>query len=113
MASSRNRPAHLPEAILVEYDRIMAEWPDEVPAPYGPRFEAFLGQIARLHEAQRLIDKDGLIVPDLKGNPMAHPAIAIEKAAQAEVRAWGEEFSPARALARHRAAAGGSDILGD
>ena len=37
---------------------------------------------------------------DAKGNPVPHPALAIEKAAQVEVRAWSERFKPRRARAR-------------
>lgn len=33
---------------------------------------------------------------DAKGNPVPHPALAIEKAAQVEVRAWSERFKPRR-----------------
>lgn len=102
MARRGNRPEHLPAAVLEEYDRVLADWPEGCPEPAGPRFEAWLGQVARLHEAQRLLDKDGLIVPDVKGNPVPHPALAIEKIAQEQLRAWGDEFTPARALARHR-----------
>ena len=33
-----------------------------------------------------------VVVADEKGRPVPHPAIVIEKAAQAEVRAWGDRF---------------------
>ena len=50
--------------------------------------EAFCGQVHRLREAQSRIAEEGMIVQDAKGNPMAHPAVAIEKQAQVEVKAW-------------------------
>lgn len=72
---------------------IVDELWSELPAgPIGPDFEAWCGQVARLRDAQRRIALEGLIVADAKGNPMAHPAIAIERQAQAELRAWGQTF---------------------
>lgn len=58
----------------------------------GPDFEAYCVQVGRMRDAQRRIDEEGLVVADEKGRPVPHPAIAIEKAAQAEVRAWGSRF---------------------
>lgn len=57
--------------------------------------EALCGQIYRMRDAQARITKDGAIVADAKGNPIPHPAIPIEKAAQAEVRAWVVKFGRA------------------
>ena len=34
--------------------------------------------------------------PGQQGNPVPHPAIAIERAAQAEIRSWGAQFKPRR-----------------
>ena len=65
-------------------------------SPEGPELEAFVGQVARLREAQRRIAAEGLITADPKGYPIPHPAIAIEKAAQAEIRAWGSKFTSKR-----------------
>lgn len=62
----------------------------------GPDLEAYCSQVARMRDAQSRINAEGLIVADAKGNPVAHPAIVIEKAAQAEVRAWGDRFRPPR-----------------
>lgn len=54
----------------------------------GPSMDALAGQIARLRDAQARIDAEGLIIADAKGNPIPHPAIEIERKAQAEIRAW-------------------------
>jgi phage terminase small subunit len=54
--------------------------------------EAFASQVARLRDARRRIDAEGMIVADPKGYPIPHPAIAIERAAQAEVRQWSARF---------------------
>ena len=58
----------------------------------GPDLEAYCSQVARMRDAQARVDAEGLVVADVKGNPVPHPALSIEKAAQAEVRAWGERF---------------------
>lgn len=62
----------------------------------GPDFEAYCGQVARLRDAQQRLQREGLVIADPKGNPVPHPAIAIERAAQAEIRSWGAQFKPRR-----------------
>ena len=71
----------------------------------GPDFEAWCGQVARLRDAQRRIGAEGAIIADAKGNPIPHPALAIERQAQAELRAWGDTF---RACGRRPREASGS-----
>jgi hypothetical protein len=41
-----------------------------------------------MRDAQRRITAEGIVVADAKGNPCPHPALAVEKQAQGEVRAW-------------------------
>lgn len=62
----------------------------------GADLEAYAGQIATLREAQARIATEGLIIADPKGNPIPHPAIAIERTAQDEIRKWGSRFKPDR-----------------
>ena len=81
----------LPESERGVWDDMIAAGAQE-----GPELEAFVGQVARLREAQRRIAAEGLIIADPKGNPVPHPAIAIEKAAQAEIRAWGGKLTKPR-----------------
>lgn len=77
-------------------DHLSAIWDETAPrvvrriGPMG--LEALCGQIFRMRDAQERVTKDGAIVADAKGNPCPHPALAIEKAAQAEVRAWIIKF---------------------
>lgn len=47
-------------------------------------------QLARAREAQRRVDDEGLIVAGDKGAVAAHPALAIERAAQEQLRKWAE-----------------------
>jgi phage terminase small subunit len=50
--------------------------------------ESLCLQIIRMRDAQQRIDAEGMIVADSKGSPIPHPAIAIERAAAAQVRSW-------------------------
>ena len=84
-------PEFMPDTERAIWDQMVAAG-----SPEGPELEAFVGQVARLREAQRRIAAEGLITADPKGYPIPHPAIAIEKAAQAEIRAWGSKFAPKR-----------------
>lgn len=86
-------PAHLPADVAAVWLEINTENGN----PFsGPSFEAYCGQVARLREAQRRVSIEGLVIADPKGNPVPHPAIQIEKQAQAEIRAWGTKFMPRR-----------------
>lgn len=62
----------------------------------GPDLEAFCGQVARLRDAQARLAAEGSIIADPKGVPIPHPAIVIERAAQDEIRKWGNAFKPRR-----------------
>jgi len=85
-------PEHLsPEARSV-WDSVVAS----KPGCEGPDLESYCVQVSRMRDAQARIDREGLVVADAKGNPIPHPALAIEKAAQVEVRAWADRFRPSR-----------------
>lgn len=88
---AEDAPAHLPDDVR----KVWAELAHDSPR-LGPDFEAYCGQVARLRDAQRRISSEGAIVADAKGTPMPHPALAIEKQAQAELRAWAGKFTPPR-----------------
>lgn len=64
--------------ILAAYDAAVAEW-------------------AR---ARTMIDRDGVITTDDKGRPIPHPAIAVERSAAAEMRAWLPEVRRIRSAER-------------
>ena len=89
-------PEHMPESERAIWDEVCARYGEDCEVIEGPELEAFVGQVARLREAQKRIAAEGLITADPKGYPIPHPAIAIEKAAQAEIRAWGSKFAPKR-----------------
>lgn len=87
-----NAPQHLPDDIAAVWEEIAPTAP-HIPAPM---MEAYCGQVARLRDAQRRLAADGSVVLDSKRNPVPHPALAIERAAQAEIRAWGDRFTPSQ-----------------
>lgn len=59
----------------------------------APGFEQYCGQVAVEREAARRIADEGLVVADPKGNPIPHPAVEIQRRAQAEIRAWSSQFT--------------------
>ncbi|WP_213452876.1 P27 family phage terminase small subunit [Rhizomonospora bruguierae] len=86
-------PAHLSDAAKAVWAEITQAHADPAVIE-GPDLEAFCVQVARMRDAQARIDAEGLVVADAKGQPIPHPAIALEKQAHAEVRAWGDRFRP-------------------
>ena len=75
---------------------ILAGWPKGQPQPSGPEFEAYCGTVARLRDAQARLETDGSIIADAKGNPIQHPALAIEKSCGERLQKWGRRFEPRR-----------------
>ena len=75
---------------------VLAAYGDGADRIDGPDLEAFCGQVARLRDAQARLAAEGSIIADPKGVPIPHPAIAIERAAQDEIRKWGNAFKPRR-----------------
>lgn len=86
-------PNHLPPDVA----EVWVEHAASGVAPHkldSPDFEAYAGQVCRLRDAQRRLSVEGLVIADPKGNPVPHPALAIERAAQVELRQWGMAFKP-------------------
>ena len=83
------KPDSLPDHLSAIWD----EMEPRVRVVIGPAgMEALCAQIYRMRDAQERVTKDGIVVADTKGNPCPHPALAIEKQAQSEVRAWVQKF---------------------
>lgn len=89
-------PVHLPEDVAAVWAEVVAAYGEGAERIEGPDLEAYCGQVARLRDAQRRIAAEGQIVADPKGHPIPHPALAIERAAQDEIRKWGSAFRPRR-----------------
>lgn len=89
-------PGHLPADVAAVWSEVCERHGDDAQRIEGPDLEAYCGQVARLRDAQRRIDAEGLVIADPKGHPVPHPAIAIERVAQDEIRKWGTTFRPRR-----------------
>lgn len=85
-------PDHLPEHLRP----IWEETAPKVRRTIGPiGLEALCGQIYRLRDAEQRVTRDGAVVNDAKGNPVPHPALAIERQAQAEILKWIAKYGVA------------------
>ena len=89
-------PDHLPDKIAAVWAEVVTAYGAGAERIEGPDLEAYCGQVATLREAQRRIAADSLVVADPKGHPVPHPAIAIERTAQDEIRKWGSAFKSRR-----------------
>lgn len=89
-------PEHLPPDVAAVWTEILEKYGDGAERIAGPDLEGFCGQVARLRDAQRRLATEGLVIADPKGHPIPHPAIAIERVAQDEIRKWGSTFRPPR-----------------
>ena len=78
------------------WDEVVEHYGDGAEVIEGPGLESYCDQVAILRSAQRQIAAEGMIVSDPKGFPVPHPAIAIERVAQDEIRKWGDMFRPPR-----------------
>ena len=70
---------------------------DEVVAAVKPAIGsagliALCDQIQRQREAARRIDAEGIVIADARGNPVPHPAVAVERAASSEILKWIAKF---------------------
>lgn len=82
-------PGHLPERIQAIWLSLVAD--GAIP---GPGFDAYCGQVAIERDCAARVAREGVITADAKGNPVPHPALEVQRKAQAEVRAWGDRFFP-------------------
>lgn len=89
-------PEHLSEAAKLVWDQVVSAYGPGGERIEGPDLEAYVGQVVTLRDAQKRIAEEGLLVADPKGVPIPHPAVAIEKAAQEQIRTWGNAFKPRR-----------------
>jgi P27 family predicted phage terminase small subunit len=97
-----HRPSHLPEDVAAVWEEVTAAYGDNWNTIAGPALEAYCGQVAVLRDATARIARDGLIVEGPKGEPITHPAVAIQRAAQDEIRRWGDTFKPPRRYNQRR-----------
>lgn len=84
MSDLTDAPSHLSDTAQTAWLEMVM--PDRETAASLIALEAMAVQVARARDAQRRIDEEGLVIAGSKGEPVPHPALAIERAAQGEVR---------------------------
>lgn len=73
----------LPAAVKAVKDELLTAGYREIPG-----FDAYCAQVAVEREASSRVATEGIVVADAKGQPIPHPALEIQRKAQAEMRAW-------------------------
>lgn len=58
----------------------------------GPDLEAYCGQVALQRDLRERIAREGAIIAGPRDEPEPHPAVVLERAAQKEIRDWGDKF---------------------
>lgn len=91
-------PGHLDGSARAVWDEVIAANPSAKLAPF--ELEAYAHQVALLRDAHQRVRDEGAVVADEKGRPCPHPALAIARAAQDEVRRWGRRFTPDQPVRR-------------
>lgn len=86
-------PEHLSESAADVWRELVGRHP-EPEVIVGPELESYCVTVARARDAARRIDEEGAVVNDERGNPVEHPALAIERKAQAAIKSWGDRFQP-------------------
>lgn len=86
------RPASITDAgteAHAAWDALVADLePFELTASRRAGMEALALQITRMREAAALVKSEGMTTTDDHGVTRPHPALAIERAAAAEIRDW-------------------------
>lgn len=82
-----------PDGLAPELREVWAELAPKVRRDIGELgLESLCAQVLRMRDAAGRIQREGLIVSDEKGAAVAHPAIAVERVAAAEVARWLKQY---------------------
>lgn len=94
-APARNTapPPHLPETAADVWREIMAT-NDLAGTVDRAALEAFCTLMARMREARKRVEDEGMVVKDPRGRVVPHPALAVERQTAEQIRAWGDRFAP-------------------
>lgn len=80
-------PKHMSEAVATAWEELVADRQElGLPMLKPGVAEAAAVQLARMRDAAKRIEAEGLLVSDGKGNPVAHPALEVERLAQEHLR---------------------------
>lgn len=85
-------PQHLSASARQAWTEIVADLGSTPDGVEAAGVESYAVAVGRMRDAQARIDAEGMIIGDDKGRPTAHPALAIERAASAEVKRWLERY---------------------
>lgn len=88
-AESIRKPAHLESDLSEIWDESAKDFRLGIGAT---GLEAVCRLIQRARLASKRLTDEGIVVEDAKGNPIPHPALAIEKQVQSELRQWIIKF---------------------
>lgn len=92
-----------PDTLSEPVAQVWAEIVQVHPRPHaivGPALETYCTLVATLREARDRIEREGLVVESPRGEPVPHPALAVERATAKELRGWGDRFSPIDSVRR-------------
>ncbi|WAB09165.1 hypothetical protein SEA_EESA_55 [Arthrobacter phage Eesa] len=84
-------PDYLDEGAAAVWAEVIAQH-HEPAKIVGPDLAAYCGQVALWRDLRERVAREGSIIADERGRPEPHPAIALERAAQKEIRDWGDKF---------------------
>ena len=94
---TRDKPPPTPKPPKHLSKPLAAIWSELAPTltEFAPLsiIEALAVQTKTLRDARAAIDADGLIVRDVKQNAVEHPALAIERAAIAQIHQLNKEWA--------------------
>lgn len=93
MSTNTDPPEHLPDDVAAVWREIVAT-NDLAGTVDRAALEAFCTLIARLRDARRRVNEEGMVVTDPRGRVVPHPALAVERQTAEQIRAWGDRFAP-------------------
>lgn len=84
-------PDHLSDEAQEVWDSVIAEASN--PAYIAAdELAAYCNAVVLERDCARRVREEGTIVADERGRPIAHPAIAVGRQAQQDIKGWGEKF---------------------
>lgn len=84
-------PAHLSESAAEVWRAVIrdASNPTFIAAD---ELAAYCNAVALERDCARRVATEGTIVADERGRPIAHPAVAVGRQAQQDIKGWAEKF---------------------
>lgn len=84
-------PEHLTPSAAGVWEEIVSD--SDTPHLLNPEeLGAYCEMVSLERDASARVAREGTIVSDERGRPIAHPAIAVARQAQQDIKAWGDRF---------------------